>query len=206
MEAGNMLTIIVANIRMNYRHTIMPAILLLFVIPFIYGTANLDCLKSADCLERMVALIGIPMFTALVGQEHSCGLYEMIALRSLSFRFVVLLRMGLSLICTLLLIFAFEIYMCICGCSFPFFAYAFQTLTASMTLGLAGLFLSSMTQNTIGGYVGAFCFYFTLQTKYFAGFFHPVTNGISFALVIFLGCICLAILCSCKFVRIWHLY
>lgn len=118
MKTKNLLTILGANIRMNYNDTILPAILLLLIIPFVYGVENLDCLKSADCLERMAALIGIPMFSALVWQEHSRGLYEMVALRSFSFRLVVLLRMGLSVICTLLLILAFEIYMCICGCTF----------------------------------------------------------------------------------------
>lgn len=160
MKAENLLTIITINIRMSYKYTILPAALLLLVIPFIYGTTNLDCLKSADCLERMVALIGIPMFTPLIWQEQSRSLYEMIALRTLSFRFVVLLRMVLSIIGTLLLIFIFELYMCICGCSFPFLDYAFRTLAASMILGLVGLFLSSITQNTICGYLGAFCFYF----------------------------------------------
>lgn len=194
MKAGNFLTIIYANIRMNYKYTAIPSIALLLIIPSIYGTMNLDCLKSADCLERMVALIGIPMFTALVRQEHSPVLYETVALCPLSFRFIVLLRIGLSIIGTLILIFAFEIYMCICGCSFPFFAYAFQTLAASMALGLVGLFLSSMTQNTISGYLGAFCFYFTRQMKDFAGLLRPVTSGISFILILFLCSIGLAII------------
>lgn len=198
MKAGNLLTIIAANIRMNYKYTILPAILLLLAIPYIYGTTNLDYLKSADCLERMVALIGIPMFTALVCQEHSRSLYEMIALRSFSFRFVVLLRMGLSMICTSLLIFVFEFYMCICGCSFPFFSYAFRTVTASMLLGLVGLFLSAITQNTISGYLGAFCFYFIEQTKDFGELFKPVTNGIHFALVLFLASMSFTIVRFCK--------
>lgn len=44
---------------MNYKNTLIPSILLLLFIPLIYGTANLDCIKSAKCLERMAALIGI---------------------------------------------------------------------------------------------------------------------------------------------------
>lgn len=126
MRARNLLTIIVANIRINYRYTILPAILLLFIVPFFYGVENLDSLKSADCLERMVVLIGIPMFTALVWREHSRSASELIGLRSFSFRFIVLLRMVLSVICTWLLILLFEMYMCICGCSFPVVACAFR--------------------------------------------------------------------------------
>lgn len=198
MKSENLRTIIAANMRMSFKYTILPAVLLLFLIPLVYGTANLDYLKSADCLERMVALIGIPMFTALVWQEHSRSLYEMVALRSFSFRLVVLLRMGLSVICTLLLIFAFEFYMCLCGCSFPFFSYAFRTLAASMILGLVGLFWSAVTQNTISGYFGVFCLYFLEQTKDFGGLFQPVTNGIRFALVLFFASIGFAIVCFSK--------
>lgn len=198
MKAGNYFTIITANIRMNAKYTFLPATVLLFVIPFVYGTANLDALQSADCLERMAALIGIPMFTPLIGQEHSRSLYETIALRQVSLRLIVLLRMVLSVIGSILLILAFEIYMRICGCSFPFFPYVFRTLAASMTLGLTGLFLSSIVRNTIGGYLCAFCFYLILQTGNLGELFKPVTNGIRFMLVLFLGGVCMAVICFCK--------
>lgn len=194
MKAENLFTIIAANIRMNYKDTLLPAIVLLFMIPFIYGTANLDYLQSADCLERMVALIGIPMFTPLIRQEHSRSLYETIAFRQVPLRFIVLLRTVLSIIGSILLIFAFEIYMRICGCSFPIFPYALRTLAASMALGFTGLLLSSIVKNTIGGYLCAFCFYFIVQTGNLGGLFKPVTNGIQFMLVLFLGGISLAII------------
>lgn len=198
MKAGNLLTIIGANIRMNYKYTLLPAIVLLFIIPFVYGTMNLDYLQSADCLERMVALIGIPMFTPLIRQEHFRGLYETTAFRSISLRFIVLLRAVLSIIGSILLILAFEIYMRICGCSFSLFPYAFRTLAASMTLGFIGLLLSSIVQNTIGGYLCAFCFYFIVQTGKFGGAFRPVANGIQFELVLFLVCVGLAMVCFGK--------
>lgn len=198
MKAENLLRIIAANIRMNYKYTLLPAIVLLFIIPFIYGTANLDNLQSADCLERMVALIGILMFTPLIRQEHSRSLYETIAFRQVSLRFIVLLRTVLSIIGSILLILAFEIHMRICGCSFPLFPYAFRTLAASMALGFIGLLLSSIVQNTIGGYLCAFCFYFIMQTENLGKLFKPVTNGIQFMLVLFLGGISLAIIYFCK--------
>lgn len=189
MKAENLLTIIAANIRMNYKYTLLPAIVLLFIIPFIYGTANLDNLQSADCLERMVALIGIPMFTPLIRQEHSRSLYETIAFRQVSLRFIVLLRTVLSIIGSILLILAFEIHMRICGCSFPLFPYAFRTLAASMALGFIGLLVSSIVQNTIGGYLCAFCCYLIMQTGNLGELFKPVTNGIQFLLVLFLACL-----------------
>ena len=136
MNAENFFIIIAANIRMHYKYTLLPGIALLFVIPFVYGTANLDCLQSADCLERMAALIGIPMFTPLIRQEHSRGLYETIAFRQVSLKFIVFLRIVLSVIGSILLILVFALYMRFCGCSFPLFPYAFRTLAASMALGI----------------------------------------------------------------------
>ena len=66
MDARNLLTITGSNLQLNMKQTLFPAILLLFVIPLIYGTSNLDSVKSADCLERMAALIGLPMFVPLL--------------------------------------------------------------------------------------------------------------------------------------------
>ena len=97
LRIENFLTVLWDNVRMNYKNTFIPSILLLMVIPLIYGTANLDCIKSADCLERMVALIGIPMFTSLFCREQSHDLYGMVALRRLSFRVVAALRIGISM-------------------------------------------------------------------------------------------------------------
>ena len=198
MNAENFFIIIGANIRMHYKYTLLPGIALLFVIPFVYGTANLDCVQSADCLERMAALIGIPMFTPLIRQEHSRGLYETIAFRQVSLKFIVFLRIVLSVIGSILLILVFALYMMFCGCSFPLFPYAFRTLAASMALGFTGLLLSFLVRNTIGGYLCAFCFYFMVQTGKFGGAFRPVANGIQFELVLFLVCVGLAMVCFGK--------
>lgn len=75
MRTENFLTVLGANVRMNYKNTLIPSILLLLVIPLIYGTANLDCIKSADCLERMVALTGIhPLLVLFICSAGAAGL------------------------------------------------------------------------------------------------------------------------------------
>lgn len=163
MKPGNLLTITAANIRMNHEHPLLPAIAVLSAIPLLYGTAHLDPLQSADCLGRMAALIGIPMFTPLTRPEHANGLYETVAPRPVPLGGILALRTALSTLGTLLLIVAFELYMRLCGCTFPLVPYAFRTLAASMALGLPGLLLSSMLQNTIAGYLGAFCLYLMVQ-------------------------------------------
>lgn len=161
------------------KQTLFPAILLLLVLPLIYGTSNLDSIKSADCLERMVALIGIPMFVPLLKPEQEAGMNAIIGLRPFPHRIIVVLRMGLSLICAAALIIAFEEYMRMGGCSFPVGVYALRTLAAVMTLGFVGLLASALSGNTAVGFLVSFCWYCVLQAENIGAIFKSVSNGIS---------------------------
>lgn len=198
MRTENFLSVLGANIRMNYRNTLIPSILLLLAIPLLYGVENLDCEKSADCLERMVALTGIPMFTSLFYREQSHDLYSMIALRPFPFRAVAALRIGISAAGTFVMVMIFEIYMRVCGSTFPFGAYAVRALAACMVLGFAGLLCASVVKNTVAGYLGAFCFYFVVQAGASDAVFKPVTNGIHPLLIVFLCGAGAAIFLFCK--------
>ena len=161
------------------KQTIFPAILLLFVIPLIYGTSNLDSIKSADCLGRMVALIGIPLFVPLLMPEQDGGMGAIITLRPFPYRIITVLRMVLSLICTVTLILIFEGYMITCGCSFPASVFALRTLAVTMTLGLVGLLASVVSGNTAVGFLVSFCWYCVLQVENIGTIFKSVSNGIS---------------------------
>ena len=161
------------------KQTLFPAILLLLLIPLIYGTSNLDSVKSADCLERMAALIGLPMFVPLLKPEQKVGVDAIITMRLFPYWMVVVLRVVLSLICTAVLILVFEGYMRIGGCSFPAYAYALRTLAVSMTLGFAGLLASAVSGNTAVGFLVSFCWYCALQAESLGAAFQCVSNGIS---------------------------
>lgn len=160
MEVKNFSEIMAANLRLMYKNTIIPAVIVLTIIPLIYGTSNLDAMKSAALLEQMAALIGIPMFVPILYPEQRDRVLEIITLRFLPYGMIILIRIILSTMGSLFLIILFEIYMWICGDSFPFFLYMLRTLAASMILGLPGLFLSSVFRNTIVGYLVSFSLYF----------------------------------------------
>lgn len=179
MDARNLLTITASNLRLNMKQTFFSAVLLLFVIPLIYGTTNLDSIKSADCLERMAALIGLPMLVPLLRPEQNSGMDAIITMRPFPYRLIVVLRVALSLICTTALILIFEGYMRIGGCSFPVYIYALRTLAATMTLGFAGLLASALSGNTAVGFLVSFCWYGILQTDSLSAVFRSVSNGIS---------------------------
>ena len=179
MEARNLFTVIGSNFRLNFKQTLFPAILLLFIIPLIYGTSNLDGVKSADCLERMVALIGLPMFVPLLKPEQEVGMDAIITIRPFPYRITTVLRMMLSLIWTVALILVFEGYMTIGGCSFPASVFTLRTLAVTMSLGFVGLLASAVSGNTAVGFLVSFCWYCVLQVESFGAIFKSVSNGIS---------------------------
>lgn len=178
MEARNLLTITGSNLRLNIKQTLFPAILLLLAIPLIYGTSNLDSAKSAECLERMAALVGLPMFVPLLKPEQDSGIDAIIAMRPFPYRIIVVLRVVLSIIAAAALILAFEGYMYMSGCMFPVCAYTVRTLAAAMTLGFIGLLASAVSRNTAVGFLVSFCWYCALQIESVGAAFHCVSNGI----------------------------
>ena len=202
MEARNLYSIIISNFRLNFKQTLFPAILLLLVIPMIYGTSNLDSARSADCLERMTALIGLPMFVPLLKPEQNGGMDAIITMRSFPYRMIVVLRLMLSLTCTVALILIFEGYMRIGGCSFPVYAYALRTLAVTITLGFVGLLASAVSGNTTVGFLVSFCWYCVLQVESIGTIFKSVSNGISvYQVLLLLGSGAAIILFSAKWVQ-----
>lgn len=197
MEGQNFLTILGVNIRLNMKHTIFPAVVILVIIPFIYGISNLDGMKSADCLERMVILVGIPLFVSLIGIEQNENIWNMIMLRNFPYRILVLLRMLISMIYCLVLVLAFEMYMIACGSTFPIFSYMFRTVVGAMLLGNCGLLLSSITKSTVVGYLSAFCFYFVSQSNFLNSLFHVVSGGVSIFHLLLIGVFGIIVLWIC---------
>lgn len=197
MEGQNFLTILGVNIRLNMKHTIFPAVVILVIIPFIYGISNLDGMKSADCLERMVILVGIPLFVSLIGIEQNENIWNMIMLRNFPYRILVLLRMLISMIYCLVLVLAFEMYMIACGSTFPIFSYMFRTVVGAMLLGNCGLLLSSITKSTVVGYLSAFCFYFVSQSNFLNSLFHVVSEGVSIFHLLLIGVFGIIVLWIC---------
>lgn len=179
MDIRNLLTIIGSNFHLNFKRTFIPAILLLLIIPLIYGTSNLDSVKSADCLERMVALIGLPMFVSLLKPEQDGRMEAIITMRPFPYQAIAALRIGVSIICTFALILVFEGYMRISGCSFPICIYTIRTLAETITLGFVGLLASTASRNTVVGFLVSFCWYCVLQIENIGSIFKSVSNGIS---------------------------
>lgn len=194
MEGKNFLTVLGANIRLNIKHTLFPAVVILFIIPLIYGVSNLNSMKAADCLERLVVLIGIPLFVPLLKIDQQDNIRDIILLSNFPYQIILLLRVLISMTYSIMLIYIFEIYMKISGSTFPIFHYLFRTVVYVILLGSVGLLMVSVTKNTISGYLGAFCLYFVSQTDNFNNLFRIVSEGVTvFHLVIIGICYIVAI-------------
>lgn len=178
MRVRNLLVITAFSFRLNAKRTLFPAALLLLVIPLIYGTSGLDGARTADCLERMAALIGIPMFVPLLKPEQTPGMEAVVSLGRVPYQAVAGLRMGLSLLGTLGLLLLFEGCLCMAGCVFPVCAYTFRALAAAMTLGFPGLLASAGFGNTALGYLTSFGWYCAVQLESVGAAFRIVSNGV----------------------------
>lgn len=179
MRAENLLVITEFNVRLICKRTFPLAAAVLLLIPAIYGVSNLGSVMSADCLERMAALVGIPMFVPLICPEQQEGMAAVIALRLFSCRRVVALRTGISMAGTMLLIFAFESYMRMQGCTFPFFPCAVRTLLAGMLIGLPGMLAGAFMKSTLAGFLVSFGIYGILQTNMPEGIFRIISNSVA---------------------------
>ena len=126
-----------------------------------------------------MALIGLPKFVPLLKPEQDSGMDAIITFRPFPYRIVTVLRMVLSLICTVALVLVFEGYMTIGGCSFPASVFALRTLAVTMTLGFIGLLASAVSRNTVIGFLVSFCWYCVLQVENIGAIFKSVSNGIS---------------------------
>lgn len=144
------------------------------------GAGKTTLMQILSTLRKpTAALIGLPMFIPLLKPEQEVGMDAIITLRPFSYRIIVVLRMALSLMGTSALIFSFEGYMSLGGCSFPAYVYTFRTLAAAITLGFIGLLASTVSGNTMVGFLVSFCWYCILQIENIGAIFKSVSNGIS---------------------------
>ena len=142
------------------------------------------------------------MFVPLLKPEQEVGMDAIITMRPFPYRSITVLRMVLSLVCTVTLILVFEGYMTIGGCSFPASVFALRTLAVTMTLGFVGLLASAVSRDTAVGFLVSFCWYCILQVENIGAIFKSVSNGISvYQVLLLLGSGVAVIFFSVKSVR-----
>lgn len=198
MELRNWYMIIKENFKINIKHSVIVALVIIFIIPFIYGTANLNEIKVAECMEKMVVLIGIPLFVPIVKPEQEFSIREIILIKRFPYRITVLLRIIMAVILSTVFIYGFEVYILYKGCSFPFYVYLLRTVIATMLIGGFGILVSVLSGNTLIGYLVAFLCFFLTQFKVPGLEMTIVSQGVSIWYVLIITFLYLIILTQCE--------
>ena len=158
---GNLYIIVKENYKIIFRQSITLSVIFLLLIPQVYGISNLDSEKTADCLGKMTALIGIPLYVPILKWEQDSGIRDIILIKKFPYWITVLLRVAIAVIASMAMIYCFELYMIYRGCAFPINPYTVRTAAVSMLSGGLGLLGSALSKNTLVGFLAAFtCVFF----------------------------------------------
>ncbi len=163
---GNLYVIAKENCKIVFRQGAYAAVTLLFLVPHLYGIANLNCEKAAECLGRLVALIGIPLFVFLLKPEQDFSLRDVILIKEFPYRISIFLRIIFAAFLSVVLICFFGRYMLYQGCDFPIGIYTLRTAGVSMLAGGVGLLVSAFSRRTLAGVLVSVGFVFLLYDNF----------------------------------------
>lgn len=160
---ANVLDIFKTNFGLSLRNNLLLAICYLLLIPIIRGTANLDAVRSAECLEQSVTLIGIFLIVPLNAPEQSEAIQEIIGTKKLPQWLILFVRLIMVLVTLIILTSIFAGIMKGNNCTFPVIPYVTGTIISELALGSVGFFISVLSNSVIAGYLtsmGYFLFNF----------------------------------------------
>lgn len=152
---ANVLDIFKTNFGLSLRNNLLLAICYLLLIPIVRGTANLDAVRSAECLEQSVILIGIFLIVPLNAPEQSKAIQEIISTKKLPRWLILFVRLIMALVALIILTSIFAGIMKGNNCTFPVIPYVTGTVISELTLGSVGFLVSVLSNSVIAGYLTA---------------------------------------------------
>ncbi|MGN0456843.1 MAG: hypothetical protein ACI4F2_08310 [Acutalibacteraceae bacterium] len=155
ISMANVLDIFKTNFGLSLRNNLLLAICYLLLIPIIRGTANLDAVRSAECLEQSVTLIGIFLIVPLNAPEQSKAIQEIIGTKKLPQWLILFVRLIMALVTLVILTSIFAGIMKGNNCTFPVIPYVTGTIISELALGSVGFFISVLSNSVIAGYLTA---------------------------------------------------
>lgn len=155
----NALCILKANFHLAIQNNLFLAVAFLIAVPFVRGTENLDAVRSAECLEQFVALIGIFLIVPIAVPEQSKSIWELIAVRRISAWLVLLVRILMAILILIILTSFFAGSMILKQCTFPYISYVTGTVVTEMVLGSVGLFVAVLCNSVVAGYLVSMGFF-----------------------------------------------
>lgn len=157
---ANVLDIFKTNFGLSLRNNLLLAICYLLLIPIIRGTANLDAVRSAECLEQSVTLIGIFLIVPLNAPEQSKAIQEIIGTKKWPQWLILFVRLIMVLVTLIILTSIFAGIMKENNCTFPVIPYVIGTIISELALGSVGFFISVLSNFVIAGYLTSMGYFF----------------------------------------------
>ena len=148
---ANVLDIFKTNFGLSLRNNLLLAICYLLLIPIIRGTANLDAVRSAECLEQSVTLIGIFLIVPLNAPEQSKAIQEIIGTKKWPQWLILFVRLIMVLVTLIILTSIFAGIMKGNNCTFPVIPYVTGTIISELALGSVGFFISVLSNSVTAG-------------------------------------------------------
>lgn len=143
---SQILKIAKVNIRHNFLKLLFISLIIIFLTPILFGTANLDATAVSVPLEMLVSVIGIVFFVPIFQPEHDSGISETVSAKYTDATCVYLIRLLYSIVATVILISLFCLFLFFRGCEITFHVI-FGTVADALILGATGLFAASLTDN-----------------------------------------------------------
>lgn len=155
ISTTDVLDIFKINFGLSLRNNLFLAICYLLIVPIIRGIANLDTVRSAECLEQSVILVGIFLIVPLNAPEQSKAIQEIIGTKKFPQWIVLLIRLTMALLLLIILTGIFAGIMKGKNCTFPIIPYVTGTFISEVALGSVGLLASVLSNSVVAGYLTA---------------------------------------------------
>lgn len=146
------------NLKHNACLCVAVSAVIVFLIPVIVGTANLDIYTSAVPLEMFVSLIGIVILTPVFAPEQNADIDDLVSSKYVSTVKIYLIRTVYSIIILALFTGLFCVYMGIRNCDVTL-GLMTGTLSDAIFLGALGMITSSICNNTVIAYMIPLVYY-----------------------------------------------
>ncbi len=145
--------ILKTNFHLAIRNNLFLAVVYLLIVPLLRGIANLDAVRSAECLEQSVILIGMFLIIPLNAPEQSRTIREVVCTKKIPHWIILFLRLVMSMLLLIIMVGIFSGIMVRKNCTFPFIRYVTGTVISAMALGSIGFLVSELSNSVVAGYL-----------------------------------------------------
>ncbi len=122
-------------------------------MPLVRGIENLDAIRSAECMEHSLIIIGIFLVVPLTAPEQPKEIQEIVYTKRIPQWAILSVRLLMSVFAIAILTSTFAGIMVWSNCTFPYMRYVIGTIASTIALGSVGLFASIFSNSTIIGYL-----------------------------------------------------